>query len=112
MNLERGWRGGERQTLLCMRQFRAAGHRVALLARSGGELAQQARQEGFVVHERRGAPGVCTFLMRHGRHFDILHAQTANMVTWLSLLKPLLRGRIVFTRRTAFPVPANRERRT
>lgn len=112
MNFERGWRGGERQTLMCMRQFRAAGHNVALLARAGGELARRARQEGFVVHERPGVAGVCTFLMRRGKDFDILHAQTANMLTWLSLLKPFLRARIVFTRRTAFPVPARRARRT
>ncbi|HUH59563.1 MAG TPA: glycosyltransferase family 4 protein [Candidimonas sp.] len=111
MNFERGWRGGERQTLLCMRQFRAAGHDVALLARKGAELAQQARKEGFIVHERGGTAGVAGFLIRHGRGFDILHAQTANMMTWLALLKPLLGRRIVFTRRTAFPV-RRREKQT
>ncbi len=111
MNFERGWRGGERQTLLSMQQFRDAGHDVALLARRGGELARRAVAEGFAVHEPANVAGLCSFLLRHGRRYDILHAQTANMMTWLALLKPLLGRRIVFTRRTAFPVK-RRERQT
>ena len=30
LNLEKGWRGGERQTLLTLRGLRAGGHEVAL----------------------------------------------------------------------------------
>ncbi|MGB3289361.1 MAG: glycosyltransferase family 4 protein [Burkholderiaceae bacterium] len=113
LNFERGWRGGERQTMLSMRQFRAAGHEVSLLARSGGELAARARQEGFTVHEYATAAGVCGFLLRKGRLYDILHAQTANMMTWLAVCRPWLRrARVVFTRRTAFPVSAAKEQRT
>lgn len=111
MNFERGWRGGERQTLLSMRQFRDAGHEVSLLARKGGELAGRASAEGFLVHEQASVASLCGFLLRQGRRYDILHAQTANMMTWLALLKPLLGRRVVFTRRTAFPV-ARRERQT
>ncbi len=112
LNFERGWRGGERQTLLCMRQFRDAGHEARLLARKGSELAQRARREGFAVHEPASLFGVAAYLLRQGRGFDILHAQTANMLTWLAALKPWLGAKVVFTRRTAFPVPARRERRT
>lgn len=112
LNFERGWRGGERQTLLCMQQFRAAGHQVALLARAGGELAQRARDQGFMVHECGNVIGVAAYLLRKGSSYDVLHAQTANMLTWLALLKRLLRAPLVFTRRTAFPVPARREART
>lgn len=104
INMERGWRGGERQTLLCMRQFRDAGHAVALLARQGGELAARALAEGFAVHAVTGSPGLCAWLLRHGRQFDVLHAQTANAMTWLAVLKPFFKGAVVFTRRTAFPV--------
>lgn len=111
LNFERGWRGGERQTLLTMQQLRLAGHTVALLAREGGELATRARAAGFTVHSRTNILGVCFFLLRRGRRFAILHAQTANMMTWLAILKPWLPG-CVFTRRTAFPVSANRQRRT
>jgi glycosyltransferase involved in cell wall biosynthesis len=113
LNFERGWRGGERQTLLTMRQLREAGHVVSLLARAGGELAVHARQEGFTVHEYSTVAGVSGFLLRTARRYDILHAQTANMMTWLALFKRWLGGaRVVFTRRTAFPVPARKERRT
>lgn len=104
LNFEKGWRGGERQTLLCMQQFRTAGHDVALLARRDGELARSALQEGFTVFEESSAAGVCRRLWQLRAGFNVFHAQTANMMTWLAIVKPVLRGVIVFTRRTAFPV--------
>ena len=112
LNFERGWRGGERQTLLTLRQFRAAGHHAALLARRGEPLARAARAEGFDVYEAGGVVSLCARLLRVAREFDVLHAQTANTLTWLALLKPLLRRPIAFTRRTAFPVSADKENRT
>lgn len=112
LNFERGWRGGERQTLYCLQQLRSLGHDVQLLAREGEPLAQAARQGGFVVHGAGAVPALLAFLLVRGRHFDIFHAQTANTLTWLAVLKPLLRGRIVFTRRTAFPVSSSKLRKT
>lgn len=112
LNFERGWRGGERQTLLSMQSFRDDGHKVAVLAREGGELAHRAREAGFKVHAFASVPAACFFLAVQGRSFDILHAQTANTLSWLALLKPVLGRRIVFTRRTAFPVPPARQART
>ena len=102
LNLERGWRGGERQVLLTLRELRRAGHEAALLARRGGELARRALAEGHTVYECSGAAALCAALLRHGRRFDILHAQTANTLSWLALLKGWLRRPVVFTRRTAF----------
>lgn len=102
LNLERGWRGGERQTLLTLRGLREAGHQAELLARAGGPLAQRAQAEGFVVHEQRGVFGMATWLLRHARRYDILHAQTAQALSPLALLRRCLRRPIVFTRRTAF----------
>lgn len=104
LNFEKGWRGGERQTLLCMQQFRNAGHDVALLARRGGELAQAALHDGFKVYEVDTAVALCRCLWRERATFDVFHAQTANTMTWLAIMKPALRGTTVFTRRTAFPV--------
>lgn len=109
LNLERGWRGGERQTLLSMQAFRTAGHHVALLARTGGELATRAKADGFQVYECGGIVSGGGALIRYGRSFDVIHAQTANTMTWLALLKPFLRARLVFTRRTAFPVHDNEQ---
>jgi glycosyltransferase involved in cell wall biosynthesis len=102
LNFERGWRGGERQTLLSMQEFRRAGHDVVLLARQSGELARSAQADGFTVHACANMLGLCWFLLSRGRRFDILHAQTANTMTWLALFKSWLRRPIVFTRRTAF----------
>ncbi|MDX3894597.1 glycosyltransferase family 4 protein [Pusillimonas sp.] len=112
LNFERGWRGGERQTLLCLRHFRAAGHHAALLARRGEPLARAARDEGFEVHEVQNAFSLCGKLLGIARRYDILHAQTANTLTWLALLKPVLRRPIVFTRRTAFPVSDKKQDKT
>lgn len=104
LNFEKGWRGGERQTLLSMQQFRDAGHDVALLARRDAELARAALNEGFVVHQADSVAGLCRHLWRQRSAFDVFHAQTANTMTWLAIMKPVLRGVTVFTRRTAFPV--------
>jgi glycosyltransferase involved in cell wall biosynthesis len=104
MNFERGWRGGERQTLYCMRQFRAAGHDVSLLARRGGQIAQIARSEGFAVHEQDSPAGQLRFLLASGKTFDIIHAQTANTVTWAALTRWRHRRPVAFSRRTDFRV--------
>ena len=104
LNFERGWRGGERQTLLTMRQLMLAGHDVELLARKGGELAKRAQALDLMVHECDSVSDVCRFLLSRRRQYDVMHAQTANMMTWLALLRPWLKARVVFTRRTAFPL--------
>lgn len=104
LNFEKGWRGGERQSLLTMRQLMLAGHEVELLARKGGELARRASQLQLMVHECDNALEVCRFLLARRRQYDVMHAQTANMMTWLALLRPWLKTRVVFTRRTAFPI--------
>src|SRR5690606_2676162 len=112
LNLEKSWRCGERQTLLSMQQFRDAGHDVTLVARKNSPLARAAQDDGFKVHKVGGMAALCWFLFWHGRGFDLLHAQTANTLTWLAVLKAWLRRPIVFTRRTAFDVPAKRLKRT
>jgi len=110
LNFERGWRGGERQTLLTMRQLSLLGHDVELLARKGEELPRRAAELGFVVHEYDGVPAVCRFLLARGRQYGVMHAQTANMMSWLAFLRPWLKARIVFTRRTAFPLRKHESR--
>lgn len=104
LNFEKGWRGGERQTLLSMQEYRDAGHTVALLARSESELARVTRDEGFIVHEVGSIAGLYRCLWRQRAAFDVFHAQTANTMTCLAVIKPVLHGLTVFTRRTAFPV--------
>jgi len=108
INLEKGWRGGERQTLLTACAQRDLGHNVELVARAGAELSLKAREAGFTVHHARNALALATWLASNGRRFDILHAQTAGGVTGAVLAKPLHRRPIVFSRRTEFPVTAGK----
>src|SRR5690625_557992 len=104
LNFEKGWRGGERQTLYCMRQFRDAGHDVGSRARRGSLVAQRAASDGFQVIEQGSPAAQVKFLLRSGRRFDIIHAQTANTVTWAVLTRWAHRRPVVFSRRTDFPV--------
>src|SRR5690625_4040370 len=102
LNFEKGWRGGERQTLYCMRQFRDAGHHVSIMARRGSAMAQRAASEGFQVIEQGSPAAQIKFLLRSGRMFDIIHAQTANTVTWAVLTRWAHRRPVVCSRRTDF----------
>lgn len=104
LNFETGWRGGERQTLYCMRAFRAAGHQVDVLCRAGARLQARVSAEGFTAHGVRNVSAQLAFLARAGRDYDIIHAQTANTVTWAVLTKFLHRRPVVFSRRTSFVV--------
>ena len=112
LNFEKGWRGGERQTLYCMRAFRNAGHQVEVLCREGGPLADRVRQEGFVAHTCRNVPAQLRFLASQGKGYDIIHAQTANTITWAVLTKWLHRRPVVFSRRTSFVVKPGEEWKT
>lgn len=104
LNLERGWRGGERQTLWTMARLRERGCEVGLLARTGEPLAQRARAEGFEVHTCASGPAAAFAVAAHARRFDVLHAQTAGSLTWAVLLRALHRRPIVATRRVAFDI--------
>lgn len=104
LNFEKGWRGGERQTLYCMRAFRAAGHEVEVLCRAGAPLQARTIEDGFVTHGVRNVPAQIAYLARAGRHYDIIHAQTANTITWAVVTKALHRRPVVFSRRTSFEV--------
>ena len=96
--------------MLTMRRLMLAGHDVELLARKGSELAKRAQELDLMVHECESVWAVCCFLWSRRRQYDVMHAQTANMMTWLAILRPWLKARIVFTRRTAFPLLKNEAR--
>ncbi len=106
INTERGWRGGERQTLLTAVGLRARGHDVELLLRKGSVLAERARALGLVVHAAGGGFSFGCWLALHGKRYDVLHAQTAKVVAWAVAVAPAYRRPLVFSRRTSFPVGA------
>jgi glycosyltransferase involved in cell wall biosynthesis len=106
INTERGWRGGERQTLLTAVGLRERGHAVELLVREGSALAARARALGLVVHTAGGGFSFGYWLALHGKRYEVLHAQTAKVVAWAVAVAPAHRRPVVFSRRTSFPVGA------
>lgn len=113
INMEKGWRGGESQTLLSMMQFRHAGHEVELLARHDEPLSQRAEQNGFKVFSYKKSYLFALFLLLGKAYkYDIIHCQTANSLTWAAILKWCFKGKLVYTRRTAFPIKTSKESRT
>ncbi|MEZ2624991.1 glycosyltransferase family 4 protein [Paenalcaligenes hominis] len=104
INFERGWRGGERQTLLTALGLSEQGLLPTVLARQGEPLAQRLAVLGIPVIECKSPRQALWYLLRQRDHYDIYHAQTSAALTWLASLKFLLKGKVVFTRRTAFPL--------
>ena len=104
LNLERGWRGGERQTLWTMQRLRDTGVEVGLVARAGEVLAQRARAEGFTVHECGSGLRALAMLARVGRQYDLVHSQTAGALTWAVVARPFYNRPLAVTRRVAFPI--------
>ena len=102
LNTERGWRGGERQTLLTMRALRDMGADIELVARARGRLAEIAYAEGFRVHTCPTFFSLLIKLFFISARFDVLHAHTALTASALAIFKVFKKQPIVFTRRTDF----------
>lgn len=103
VNTEKTWRGGERQTLYTVQGLRALGLEVEALVRAGRPLAGRlAHVSGARVHAVRGSAGGVWFLARHGRSFDVIHAQTAKGQSLAVLALPFHRRPVIYTRRVDF----------
>src|SRR5690606_38014186 len=102
LNTECGWRGGERQTLYAMQGLSAAGVQATLLATAGEPLAQATAKEGLPVQAMKGFWAALRFLIRQGRQYDLLHAQTSQDQTLALLSKPFHGRPIVYSRRVDF----------
>lgn len=107
LNFERSWRGGERQTMYCMSGFRDAGVSVALLCRKNYPLETKAREMGFKTVSFSNVLGALFYLIFNGRKYDVLHAQSSHILTYLVLSKPFHKAKLIFTRRVDF-VPHGR----
>ena len=102
LNFERGWRGGERQTIYNMRGFRDAGQEVALICRKNYPLEKKALEEGCRVFAYNNVFGVISYLISNARQFDLVHAQASHILTYCIVTKPFHRKKIIFTRRVDF----------
>lgn len=113
VDVEPGWRGGQRQVLLLCRGLVRRGHPVTLVAREGGELARRARSDGLAVEEIsfRGqwdlvaARSLADLVRRHqpdvvGMHSSHSHALGA-LARWMIRIE---RPPFIVTRRVDFPI--------
>jgi glycosyltransferase involved in cell wall biosynthesis len=113
INTERGWRGGERQTLWLAHGLERAGHRSILVARPGQPLAKRAAKAGLEVIP--STPGseldiAAARLIRRAilvNGVDIVHAHTAHAVALAAMASRRTPARMVLTRRTAFRLRGN-----
>lgn len=102
INTEKGWRGGERQTLLSMEGLRDAGTAVTLLCLRGHPLWQQARQAGFPVVGAAHHLAVLQHLLVCGNQYSVLHAQSSRAFGLAAIATLLIRTPLVYTRRVDF----------
>lgn len=107
LNTEKGWRGGERQTLLVMEGLRTAGVAVTLLCLRNRPLWHRARAAQFSVVGVRGAVAALLYLALRGRTFSLLHAQSSRAFGLASIAAYVNRRPVVYTRRVDF-VPRGR----
>ena len=109
LNTERGWRGGEAQTLRLLQGLSARGHRCLLVAQPGGPLERRAFAAGIPIapipmrgeFDLPAARRIAEIVARND--VALLHYHTAHAVT-LGTLATLFCGRrpAVATRRVSF----------
>lgn len=107
VDTERGWRGGQRQTLLVARALARAGHDCVVAARADEPLAERATAAGLRVVALRPrselAIASALRLRRLIRHegIEIVHAQAAHALTLAALATLGTGARVVVTRHLA-----------
>ena len=104
INLERTWRGGERQTLYLMEGLRRLGHESLLIARTNEMFISKTKDMGFPVHVIRKP-----FLIHGGllSRFDVIHAHETRGIQLAVAWKPIHGRPIVATRRIDSPPSRN-----
>ncbi len=114
MDLGTGWRGGQRQILWMGEGLKRRGGRPIFALRPGAELAARARSSGIeVVHVDPTISELGPWTVLRLRRLiarekvDILHPQSGHTIALAALAAAGTRARIVFARRTTFPVRDN-----
>jgi len=102
LNTEKGWRGGERQTLLSMVGLREAGVPVTLLCLRDRPLFTKAVDAGFPVIGVCHQIGALLYLLKMARHYTVLHAQSSRIFGFAAGAKLFVRTPLVYTRRVDF----------
>lgn len=107
VDTERGWRGGQRQTLLLARELARAGHRCLVAARAGEALAERTAAAGLTVVpvRPRSELALATALRLRSvirrESIQVVHAQAAHALTLAVLATIGTDARVVVTRHLA-----------
>jgi L-malate glycosyltransferase len=104
INLERNWRGGERQTLYLMEGLRELGHESQLIARPNEMFIDQVSKKGFPVHIIN-RPFLIRGKLLSG--FDIIHAHETRGIQLATLWKHIHARPVIATRRVDNPPSGN-----
>ena len=113
INTERGFRGGEIQTLHLIKGLNERGHQNLLVVQKNSPLIQQAKQASIVPIEMnmRGEWDlVAAFQLRKliKQHSpNILHAHTAHATSLALTARTGKNIPVIFTRRVTLPIPRN-----
>jgi glycosyltransferase involved in cell wall biosynthesis len=102
VNTEKTWRGGERQTFFALKGFVLLNQTVELVARKGFPLHTKSEEEGIKCYPVKSHLAVIPFFILSGHKYDIIHVQTASLLTFAVLTKPFHVAKVVFTRRLDF----------
>ncbi len=102
LNFERGWRGGERQTIYNIQGLAAAGISTHLVCRKGSALHKNACKLGLTVHAFQSKWGVLAFLLIQGKQYQVMHAQTSQILTYCVFTRLFHGASVVFTRRVNY----------
>ncbi len=114
MDFGTGWRGGQRQILWMGEGLERRGGRAIFALRPGAELAARARASGIeVVDVDPAIPELGPWTALRIRRLiarervDILHPQSGHTLAMAALAAAGTPARIVFARRTTFPIRGN-----
>lgn len=114
MDLGTGWRGGQRQILWMGEGLKKRGGRPIFALRPGAELAARAGASGIeVVHIDPTISELGPWTIMRLRRLiarervDILHPQSGHTIALAAMAAAGTRARIVFARRTTFPLRSN-----
>lgn len=100
INLARGWRGGEQQTWLLIKELAKRGYQQGLCAYPEGPIAAAIRELGGIEVI---SPSVCFFTPWRLQHWDIAHAHEGRGVYLAWWLKQTRHLRYIITRRMQQP---------
>jgi L-malate glycosyltransferase len=113
VDTEKGWRGGERQTLWLAAEMGKRGHHSVVAARRGEPLASRAAVAGLTVVDCAPASELdlrAAWRLRRemlSRRIDVVHAHTAHAVAIGAMAAFGTGVPLVVARRVDFPLRAN-----